>query len=64
MNTPIRDEQFYGPDEQSPDHSKYAPKRPRAAAITTRRSPLRQFRADGAERVSRPENGGRVRLTS
>ena len=30
MNTPIRDEQFYGPDEQSPDHSKYAPKRPRA----------------------------------
>jgi len=29
MNTPIRDEQFYGPDEQSSDHSKYAPKRPR-----------------------------------
>src|SRR4029077_11286241 len=29
MNTPIRAEQFYGPDEQSSDHSKYAPKRPR-----------------------------------
>src|SRR5215467_5730871 len=36
MNTPIRDEQFYGPDDQSPDHSKYAPKRPRGPSQPSR----------------------------
>jgi branched-chain amino acid transport system substrate-binding protein len=29
MTTPIRDDQFYNNDDQSSDHSKYAPKRPR-----------------------------------
>src|SRR6476661_489740 len=67
MNTPIRDEQFYGPDEQSPDHSKYAPKRPRAQQQSPRgdrpyvnSGPVApneyQDRRMAAEFASRPES--------
>jgi ABC-type branched-subunit amino acid transport system substrate-binding protein len=67
MNTPIRDEQFYGPDEQSPDYSKYAPKRPRAQQQSPRgdrpyvnSGPVApneyQDRRMAAEFASRPES--------
>ena len=67
MNTPIRDEQFYGPDEQSSDHSKYAPKRPRAQQQSPRgdrpyvnSGPVApneyQDRRMAAEFASRPES--------
>ena len=67
MNTPIRDEQFYGPDEQSSDHSKYAPKRPRPQQQSPRgdrpyvnSGPMApneyQDRRMAAEFASRPES--------
>jgi branched-chain amino acid transport system substrate-binding protein len=67
MNTPIRDEQFYGPDDQSPDHSKYAPKRPRLPSQPSRgerpyvhSGPVapseHQDRRMAAEFASRPES--------
>jgi ABC-type branched-subunit amino acid transport system substrate-binding protein len=67
MNTPIRDEQFYGPDDQASEHSKYAPKRPRGQSQSPRgdrpyvnSGPMApseyQDRRMAAEFASRPES--------
>jgi len=67
MNTPIRDEQFYGPDDQASEHSKYAPKGPRGQSQSPRGNrpyvnsgPMApseyQDRRMAAEFASRPES--------